>query len=649
MKALLLLFRLTLWTFVLSIPLCGIWVASSMAAMLNGPQWLTLLGGALLFPILPVLWDVWAVRRAARRAAGQRAASTFFSDLRDSGRTRLTLADRLLLRTLTINLVFLGTLVATAPQIATSALTARGDWPLDEAQGDWVPTARAAVLRVADALDRLARIEVKDPYAGLGESETPVPPTPPPPAPPQSAPTPPPLLPPPAGLPPTPEVEPGTSDAPAERPPGFEGSVELRISSGYLVSIDSLEVTLDGYRRSSDYQPGQALAQDPTTPGRMFVLDPVLLGPEHITAIQHRPPFVRLLLDEEGTKALCAATGEKGNTLVILAGGLVRAAVRADERMCDGIVSVPLDGLAADSESKVDAQRSAVAGVWRVEDQPVAVLAALTPADEESIGSVGKFLTGRLPDPAERLRAIHDYVATRVRYDTASLVKGQRAAQDADTVFRTHKAVCAGYSNLMVALGKVSGIEVVYLSGKVRDQDGGVAGSGHAWNAARIGEQWVLIDATWDAGGVNGDTFIPGFKTDYFATPPSTFVITHLPTVAGWQLLATPISRGEFTRLPKLNPGFFAAGMTLRSPDRSQVDVADALELSIANPLGRKLLADAEAKDGTRTECDVKGTAELSVRCQFPRTGAYNVLLFVGAPGASSLEHVGGILVNAQR
>lgn len=652
MKILLVAVRLALWATVLSVPLCGIWVASSMAALLNGPRWFTVLGGALLFPILPVVWDVWAVHRAARREAAQRATSTFFSDLRSAGRVRLTLPDRLLLRTLVLNVSFLGVLVATSPKTATSALTARGDWPLDAVEGDWVPGARTGVLRLADALDRLARIETKDPYAGLGESDTPAPPTPP--APPTlPAPTTLPAQPPPgsgtAGDPSPGTIAPGRSNTLPTRPPGFEGKVELRLSGAYFENAGpSLDVMNAMHQGSSSYRPGDVVALDPNTPGRMLVLERPLVGPEHVEDVQDRPPFVRILLDAQGAAALCAATGVKSKELVILSDGLVRGALRADERICDGIVSVPLDGLVSDAESTLDARRSAAVGVWKVEDQPLAALAELTADDEASISSVGRFLTTRFADPAQRLRGIHDYVATRVQYDTASLVKGQRVAQDADTVFRTHKAVCAGYSNLMVALGKVSGIEVVYLSGKVRDEGGDIAGSGHAWNAARLGEQWVLIDATWDAGGVSGDSFTPSFSTEYFATPPSTFVITHLPAVAGWQLLATPISRGEFTRLPKLNPAFFAAGMSLRTPDRSQVDVVDAVDLTIANPLEHALGVEARGqRDNIRASCEVEGSRELRVRCSFPKPGAYNVLLFAGPPGSGSLEHVGGIQVNA--
>ncbi len=39
-------------------PLLGVWVASSLPALRNGPVWLALLAGLLLFPVMPVAWEL---------------------------------------------------------------------------------------------------------------------------------------------------------------------------------------------------------------------------------------------------------------------------------------------------------------------------------------------------------------------------------------------------------------------------------------------------------------------------------------------------------------------------------------------------------------------------------------------------------------
>ena len=79
---------------VLSIPLLGIWVASSMAAYGDGPIWTTLAAGLLAFPILPAAWDLLAMRRRVKK--GQKVEDRVLKS-----------GDRLLLRTFAINALFL--------------------------------------------------------------------------------------------------------------------------------------------------------------------------------------------------------------------------------------------------------------------------------------------------------------------------------------------------------------------------------------------------------------------------------------------------------------------------------------------------------------------------------------------------------------
>lgn len=47
-------------------PLFGFWLASSLAAYENASQWLALLVGLALFPILPVGWELFFVWRRSR-------------------------------------------------------------------------------------------------------------------------------------------------------------------------------------------------------------------------------------------------------------------------------------------------------------------------------------------------------------------------------------------------------------------------------------------------------------------------------------------------------------------------------------------------------------------------------------------------------
>jgi len=93
-------------------PLFGFWLASSLAAYRNASQWLALLAGLLLFPIVPAGWELFARWRRSKQPAT---------------RPILTGLDRLVLRTLVINGVFLAAMLWRAPETAFRALAVRGD------------------------------------------------------------------------------------------------------------------------------------------------------------------------------------------------------------------------------------------------------------------------------------------------------------------------------------------------------------------------------------------------------------------------------------------------------------------------------------------------------------------------------------------
>src|SRR5262245_25756629 len=103
--ALIVLVLKALWVaFVIATPLLGAWAASSLAAYSNGPVAMAAATGLLLFPGLPLAWEGFAAYRRRKRG--------------DTRPHILTFGDRLILRTLIVNLLFLGVLLGTRPAAA---------------------------------------------------------------------------------------------------------------------------------------------------------------------------------------------------------------------------------------------------------------------------------------------------------------------------------------------------------------------------------------------------------------------------------------------------------------------------------------------------------------------------------------------------
>lgn len=448
----------------------------------------------MLFPGLPLVWEGWARYRESRSARGRRF---------------LTFFDRLVLRTLAINALFVAALLGMFPERAFVALSARGDWMLDGHHGDAAETARTQLLRGARLVEWLYAAAHENPYRDANEASDDTP---------------------------TPTPAPSTS--------------------------------------STTSAPSTSASQTAPT--------------STAAPVDSSPP-----------------------------------------------------------------SRSSPSGVtWPMPQTLHPAIAAMPPEAEASIDSVGAYIASQEPNPVARVKAIHDWVVDRVAYD-APVLKLPRVPDEAalaEPVFRSRKGVCAGYANLMAAIGRVTGDRIVYLVGDARSQDSPMAASGHAWNAVELGGSWYLIDATWDAGYVNGDTFTKRYSTDYLFTPADVFAIQHFPDEAKWQLLERPIDRAEYFRRPVLSPTFYRHGLSLERPDRSQVSSGRTLDVLIANPHRRHLLIGFTSPNGGRVEHCGTATdrASSAATCTFPASGTYGVNFFVSETQIGTYEFAGAVQVNAR-
>jgi transglutaminase-like putative cysteine protease len=470
-----------------AVTLLGVWTSSSLAAYLNGPLWLAGLAGLLLFPVLPLAWEAWSARRRARRRV-------------DDARPRMFgFGERVILRTLVLNLAFLGALLVRFPHSALAALSTRGDWFLDGRAGPGAERARGDVFTLASGLEWLYQALRDDPY----RDQLPDPPQT------ETTPEPAPVA---TTVPPAPREQGPAPAAPAEAP---------------------------------------------------------------------RPLF--------------AADG------------------------------TPL---------------------WPWPNVLHPLVAALPPEAETSVASVARHLTAGEPNPWLRVKALHDYVADRVAYDVEAYRTRRIPPQDAETVFRTRRSVCAGYANLLAALGAAAGIEIVVVGGDARLEGSDVTGEAHAWNAAKVNGRWALLDPTWNSGYVRDDRFVKQYETEYLFAPPEVQGVSHFPDDAVWQLRTPPLSRGEFFRQPMMRARFYAHGLRLRSPERSQVTVEGRLQVVLENPQQQFLLGRFVPREGgTGGDCRVENGPEARLDCDFPREGTYRVEMFVSPQQYGTYHEVGELEV----
>lgn len=467
--------KLSFYFFVFSTPILGFWLASSLVAYTNGPVWLSVFAGILLFPLVPVIWELWGQRK--RRSP-----------------SLLTWGDRLTLRTLVLNFLFIACLLALKPETSFLALSTRGDWMLDGRQGQGVEQVQQGLFKLAEGLEWL--------YLAV-------------------------------------------------RPNPF-----------------------DEYADRSLMQPAPVIATSDTETGQ--------------------------------------ATTNQSTV----------------------------------AETPRPTQQTAQHWPWEGATLHPAV-ANMPASAETSLESAAQYIAQQEPDPWLRVKALHDYVADRIAYDAPSYFAGNYPPQDAQTVFSRRTAVCAGYAKLMEAMGQAIGEEILYITGDARTQISDLNGQSHAWNAAKIQGQWYLLDATWDSGYVDASGFTKHYRTDYLFPPPAAMVVSHFPEDPAWQLLAQPISRGEYLRQPMLKPQFFAEGLALVSPTRSQTDVPGTARIQLANPNQRWLYGRYNLKGrATNQFCVEEATQGTQIDCPLPGAGTYEVRLFGGDEQFGQFSYLGQLEFN---
>lgn len=291
-------------------------------------------------------------------------------------------------------------------------------------------------------------------------------------------------------------------------------------------------------------------------------------------------------------------------------------------------------------------------------------------SEQTSIETVGAYLAAHITDKKQLVKALHDYVVNRLHYDYDALKYIEAhdyehtPEQTAEAVFARRAGVCEGYARLMVALGKAAGVDIDFVTGYIRDSSRRLAisddpwdtsrsealeGVGHAWNAVKLGGQWYLIDATWD-DPTNGDP-----QTTYLFVPPKYMAFDHFPEDPNWQLLATPMSLGDFVRQPLMSPKIGELGLSLVAPTRSQITVDGTATIVLDNPYGAEVVADAH-RDGTShndegTRCKVDSGKQTTITCSLA-DGEYEVQMFAAPAsrvkiGRYKLDYVGSILVNS--
>ncbi|MEL6441572.1 MAG: transglutaminase domain-containing protein [Cyanobacteria bacterium J06621_8] len=256
-----------------------------------------------------------------------------------------------------------------------------------------------------------------------------------------------------------------------------------------------------------------------------------------------------------------------------------------------------------------------------------------------SVVELANLLEQHAATEAAKARIIYAWITQHIAYDVSAF--NQAIDHDIypevspEQVLEQRKTICSGFSNLYYALASAMNLDSViiigYAKGATPENDPRFQEINHAWNGVKIDQGWYLIDATWGAGSIVNNQFIPQFKPYYFATAPQEFIKHHYPQDSGWQLIAPTLTRQNFNDFPPISERFYDLGLAIVSHQNYQIETAQRVEIKLQAPPNVVVWATMSRKEQELSESTVlvsRHDHNIVINAAPPQAGTYDLTIF---------------------
>lgn len=129
--------------------------------------------------------------------------------------------------------------------------------------------------------------------------------------------------------------------------------------------------------------------------------------------------------------------------------------------------------------------------------------------------------------PQEKMVNIHSWITSNIIYDYDAYLRKDINMITASQVLEERKGLCRDFSFLFGALARAANLPTRIVYGEAKS---GQNWELHAWNEVLIGNDWVSVDSSWDAGYVYKQKFIQSPSKNYLAPDSQLFALTHRVT-----------------------------------------------------------------------------------------------------------------------
>jgi len=124
----------------------------------------------------------------------------------------------------------------------------------------------------------------------------------------------------------------------------------------------------------------------------------------------------------------------------------------------------------------------------------------------------------------EKAKAVHDYIVLNTKYDQTNPDDLPAICFTIEGVLIKREAVCQGYAYTFQLF-----MDLLDITSNVVIGTDVIKGIGHAWNMIYVGEEWYMVDTTWDDPTMTDPEAYPEgiLRYNYFLMPDSVFSIDH--------------------------------------------------------------------------------------------------------------------------
>lgn len=204
----------------------------------------------------------------------------------------------------------------------------------------------------------------------------------------------------------------------------------------------------------------------------------------------------------------------------------------------------------------------------------------------------------------DRVRASFKWITQNIRYSLEYYFHNERSISFSYTnerereiqlqkirdkivkdAFVSKTGVCEEYAQSLKKLCDLMGIESILLKGYVRNNASEISetpqDTNHVWNAVKINDKWIFIDATWAAGFVVNGKWEQVFSGYFFDIPRDKIGLTHYPYDKKWQLVLNSGTLKDFYSQPIYHQYLLDHNIEIMSPKKGIISANEDNEILI--------------------------------------------------------------------